>query len=162
MKINTEIYKPSKISIMKKVVILIFLIFTGLLTRAEAQTNDNAAQVLKKCIDLPGLQKNFPTDNTGNLKPLRINYWHPVLFPIDISIEKDGKPVQFNVMSSSPGDNGEAYFLFKTFSISGTSASIAYEYHYDNNTIPKVVRVKLELTKSGTEWEVTDSQITDK
>jgi len=143
--INYFKYRHLNIKTMKKLFTLIFLMAFGLMSKIEAQAPGNVAMVLQKCIDLPTLQQYFPIDNEGNLKQLRINYWHPLLFPIDLPIVKDGKKVQFNAMSAQNEKNGEAYFLFKTFNIKQVTSNVLFEYYYGNNTNSKTVEVKLEL-----------------
>jgi hypothetical protein len=147
---------------MKKLFTLIFFTVFGLMAKIGAQVPSDVPMVLQKCIDLPAIQQYFPVDNEGNLKQLRINYWHPLLFPVDLLIAKDGKVVQFSPMTVWNEQNGEAFFLFKKLIISQSASTVIFEYHYENNLSSKVVYVKIELHKVGESWEISDSEITNK
>ncbi len=147
---------------MKKLFTLILLISFALISGIEAQTPEDISKVVQKCIDLPALQQYLEIDNPGNLKQLRINYWQPILFPIDLPLVKEGKKVQFAPMSVKADKNGEAYLLFKTFIITNLTSKVVFEYHYENSSNPETIQVKLEFKKEGDSWEISDSEISNK
>jgi hypothetical protein len=147
---------------MKKLFTLILLISFGLISGIEAQTPEDISKIVQKCIDLPALQNYLELDNLGNLKQLRINYWQPLLFPIDLPLVKEGKKVQFVPMSVQADKNGEAYLLFKRFITTSLTSNIVFDYHYGNNPNPETIEVRLEIKKEGDSWEISDSEISNK
>lgn len=144
---------------MKQFLILILILIT---TRTSmAQSRQDQTQILQKCIGLPELQKYFPLEADGNLKPLVINYWHPVLFPTDLTLSQNGKNILFRLMSMESVKNGEAYFLFNKFEILQGSSVVKFEYRYDNLIQPKVLQVALGFIKSGEAWEMSTIKVSN-
>jgi len=131
-------------------------------TYAIGQIRNDQAQILKKCIDLPELQNYFPVDTNGNQKPVIIGYWHPVLFPIDLKIAKDGQNIQFRLMSLENDKNAEAFFLFTKFEIQQSSSLVNFAYYCNNTIHPKVIQVMLELKKVGDAWEISFIKVINK
>ena len=119
------------------------------------QSKEDQTQILQKCIDIPELLQYYPHDNQENLKQLYVNYWHPLLFPIDLLITKDSNPIQFRLMSDPSTKNGDAYFLFKKFEISQGSSIVSFEYYYGNSIPQKILKVNLDFIKVGDKWEIS-------
>jgi hypothetical protein len=67
------------------------------------QTRNDQAQILKKCIDLPELQSYLMKDSEGNVQQLYINYWNPLLFPLNLGLTKGGKDIIYKPMSCRCG-----------------------------------------------------------
>jgi hypothetical protein len=145
---------------MKKLKVVIFFVFISIC--AIGQTRNDQLQILKKCIDLPELQNYYPVDTNGNQKPVIICYWHPVLFPIDLIIAKDGQNIQFRLMSLENDKNAEAFFLFTKFEIQQSSSLVNFAYYCNNTIHPKVIQVMLELKKVGDAWEISCIKVINK
>jgi len=144
---------------MKQFLILILILIT---TRTVmAQSRQDQTQILQKCIELPELQKYFPLEADGNLKPLVINYWHPVPFPTDLTLSQNGKNILFRSMPMESGKYSEAYFLFNKFEILQGSSVVKFEYRYDNLIQPKVIQVALGFIKSGEAWEISTKKVSN-
>lgn len=145
---------------MKKLTLNILLLIVVLGSKSIfAQNRQNQAQILQKCIELPKIQKYYPLDADGNQKPLIINYWHPVLFPTDLTVIKDGKNVEFREMSAENNKNAEAYFLFHEFDVFQNSSVVRFDYCYTNAIHLKVIEITLELSKAGDNWEIENVQV---
>lgn len=144
---------------MKKYTLIVLFIATTIF--AFGQSRQDQIQIVQKCIGLPELQKYFPLDADGNLKPLVINYWHPVLFPTDLTLTQNGENIQFRLMSAESGKNGEAYFLFNKFEVLQSSSLVKFEYRYDNFIQPKMLQVALGLIKSGDAWEISTIKVSN-
>lgn len=141
--------------------ILIILFFLAS-TCIFAQSRQDQAQILQKCVELQELQKYYPLDADGSQKPLIINYWHPVLFPTDLTIINGGKNVEFRVMSMESSKNAEAYFLFYKFEVFQTSSVVKFDFSYDNANHLKVLEVMLDLSKKSDAWEIANIQVSNK
>lgn len=145
---------------MKNFTLIILLVLVS--TCIFAQNRQDQAQILQKCIELPQLQQYYPLDADGSQKPLIINYWHPVLFPTDLTIMNGGKNVEFRLMSMESSKNEEAYFLFYKFEVSESSSSAKFDFSYNNVNHRKVLEVMLDLSKTGDAWETTNILVSNK
>jgi hypothetical protein len=145
---------------MKNLTLIILLVLTT--NCIFAQSRQDQAQILQKCIELQELQQYYPLDAKGNQKPLIINYWHPVLFPTDLTLLNDGKNVEFREMSLESDKNAEAYFLFKKFVVLQSSSVVKFDFSYDNFNLPKLLEVMLDLAKVGDAWEISGIQVSNK
>jgi len=126
------------------------------------QNREDQTQILQKCIQLQELQKLYPLDRDGSQKPLIIKYWHPLLFPTDLTIVYGDTNVEFVVMSEENINNIEAYFLFKKFELHEDSCKVAFEFYYNINSLPKVVEVVIDLVKMGNDWKESGIQVNNK
>jgi hypothetical protein len=144
-----------------KLIILLSLFVLGSIS-IFAQSRQDQVQILQKCIELSQLQQYYPLDSDGSQKPLIINYWHPVLFPTDLSVMNAGKNVEFRLMSIESSKNAEAYFLFYKFEVYESSSSVRFDFSYDNASHLKVLEVMLDLSKTGDAWEITNIQVSNK
>lgn len=130
-------------------------------TYVPGQRRNDQAQILRKCIDLPELQSYLMTDSEGKIQQLSIYYWHPLLFPLDLGLTKDGKDIIYKVMSKDAGKKGDPFILFKTFIITGEEAKIGFEYHYGTTNSLKLLHVDLDFKKIGDEWTVAKTLLTN-
>jgi len=145
---------------MKNLTLIILLVLTT--TCIFAQSRQDQAEILQKCIELSQLQQYYPLEADGSQKPLIINYWHPVLFPTDLTVTNGGKNVEFRVMSMESSKNAEAYFLFYKFEVSGSSSSVKFDFSYNKANHPKMLEVMLDLSKTGDNWEIANIQFSSK
>ncbi len=121
------------------------------ISRSYAQSPDDQIKVLQKCIDLKELQGYLPGKTTQPLYVMQ----HGVSFDKDIKVSKDGKPLVFLSKQEVKSQQLQAYFLFWTFEINEKTARVSFVYNYDQKQDPKAVRTDLELSKQGSEWNVT-------
>jgi hypothetical protein len=145
---------------MKKITLIILLVLASTFT--FAQSRQDQTQILQKCIELSQLQQYYPLEADGSQKPLIINYWHPVLFPTDLTVMNSGKNVEFRLMSMESGKNAEAYFLFYKFEVFESSSSVKFDFSYNKANHLKVLEVMLDLSKTGDNWEITNIQASSK
>jgi hypothetical protein len=145
---------------MKNFTLIILLVLVSSCT--FAQNRQDQAQILQKCIELSQLQQYYPLEADGSQKPLIINYWHPVLFPTDLTIMNGGKNVEFRLMSMESSKNAEAYFLFYKFEVYESSSSVKFDFSYNKANHRKVLEVMLDLSKTGDAWEITNIQVSNK
>ena len=139
-------------------IILLFLASTC----SFGQNREDQAQILQKCIELQELQMYYPLDADGNQKPLIINYWHPVLFPADLTVTHAGSNVEFRLMSLEKSKNAEAYFLFKKFEVFPGSSLVKFDYSYNDSDHLKAIEVTLELSKTLDKWEIANIHVSIK
>jgi len=144
---------------MKKLKVIIFFVFISIC--AIGQTRNDQAQILKKCIDLPELQSYLIKDSDGTIQQLFINYWNPLLFPLNLGITKDGKGIIYKQMSADAEKAGDTFILFKTFIITGEVAKIGFDYHYGTTNNSKLLQVNLDFKKIGDEWSVAKALLTN-
>jgi hypothetical protein len=124
-----------------------------------AQSPENRAKVLQKCIDLPGLQKYFQNAN-GSLPQQLYVMQHGVSFNTDIAVTWNGKPLVFMEKNEIISNNINAYFLFHTFEIAENSARVDFIYNFNDPAgQPKMARVQLDLQKAGVSWNIVQSKI---
>ena len=132
---------------------LMILLFFGFAIQGMAQSSDDRAQVLQKCIDLQQLQLYYPRDARGAIKQLKIMQ-HGISFPENINVSKNGVRPAFLSKKEVSETGMNAYFLFHEFTISETVASVAFIYHYSE---ADQLVVTLELEKTGSNWSVKKS-----
>lgn len=132
---------------------LMILMFLGFAIQGMAQSSDDRAQVLQKCLDFQELQRYYPRDARGAIKQLNIMQ-HGVSFPTNINVSKNGLRPAF-VSKKKVNETGmDAYFLFHEFSVSETMALVAFIYHYGE---ADQLVVTLELENTGSNWSVKKS-----
>lgn len=142
---------------MKNLYLLIFFALT--VFSSYGQTKNDHAQILKECMDLPSIQPYLAVDADGNIQQITINYWHPLFFPTDLEVTKAGKSIQYVAMSTNAGKNGDVFFLFNTFRITGNSATVQFDYHYGSNNCSKLLQVNMDLVKTDESWKVLKSSL---
>jgi hypothetical protein len=146
---------------MKKLLIIFFFMVIVLTPKLVAQSQDDQALVLQKCIDLPELQQYYPLNEEGSLKPLYI-VQYPVSFPSDLAIEKEGTIVKFMTSSDITINKVAAYFMFRSFNIHQNSANINCNYFYNYNYTSKqfkMLSVIIEMKKVGLQWNISTINI---
>ena len=132
---------------------LVILMLFGLAIQGVAQSSDDRAQILQKCIDFQELQRYYPRDARGAIKQLNIMQ-HGISFPENMNVSKNGiRPVLLSKQQVNDTDT-KAYFLFHEFKVSEAVASVAFIYHY--NDADQLV-VTLELEKTGSTWSIKKS-----
>ncbi len=132
------------------------LMLVGFALHGMAQSTADRAQVLQTCLDLEQLQQHYPRDNRGNIKQINIMQ-HGVSFPENISVVKNGLRPIFLSKQQINSTGTLAYFLFHDFTISSTSATVAFVYHY---SVADQFVVYLDLEKNGSTWSIKKSNIT--
>ena len=133
--------------------LMVFLVI-GITMQLLAQSLNDQAQILQKCIDLKDLQNYFPLDTKGDMKQLNI-IQYPLSFSSQISLSKAGNNVKFLSMPELSKNKVEAYFMFRSLQINNNVATANFSYFYncigDNF---KMLSVIVELEKSGSNWNV--------
>lgn len=113
----------SGFSAMRSFRIALFL-FMGIMGShsVKAQTTNDQAAVLQKCMDLPALQQYFPRNSDSGYKELVVMQ-HGVSFPANISVTHGGDSPLFKSKGQIANDANDAYFYFNSFNVMPNSAS---------------------------------------
>jgi hypothetical protein len=125
------------------------------LTPSELQS------IVQKCLDIPELQKYYPTDGQKNLKSVNI-VQQPLQLPTGMKLAKGGKPVNLIAISRSQFSHlsANAYSMFRSIEVSGSTASVRFNYFYrDTNQARRTVFVTLNLHNSTKGWDVVNSTV---
>jgi hypothetical protein len=126
-----------------------------------AQSLDDQAKVLQKCLDLTELQPYFPLDNVENPDQVYVMQY-AVSFPIGLNVSKAGKPVLFVSREEIIQNKIKSYFIFRSFDVTAnlakTSFSYFYSYDYTTNQF-KMVMVNIELNKINQDWSATNIKL---
>lgn len=141
--------------------IYLFLFFVSIVFSTVGQTRSDQATILKMCLDLPELQPYIAVDSDGKVDQITIYYWHPLLFPIDLNVTKEGKSIQYVPMSEIAGKDGNAFFLFRTFKITGNVGTVSFEYHYWDKGCSKLLLMNLEFGKTSDLWKITRASLSN-
>jgi hypothetical protein len=144
---------------MKKLFLFLglFLLFT---TQLVAQSRTDQALILQKCIDLPELQ-SYLKDSEGKIQQLCINYWNPLLFPLNLGLTKGGKSIIYKPMYVDSDKAGVPFILFRTFLITGEVAKVDFEYHFVTNNSSQLLKVHLDFIKNDNDWEISKTALTN-
>jgi hypothetical protein len=135
---------------MKKRFTLFFFFFITTPLFIMAQSNEDIARILQKCIDLPELQQNI--NSFENVYVLQ----HGVSFPSTINVTKSGKRVQFITKSQLATENIQCYILFWEFKVEANSAKIDFVLNYsDHGTVSKTIHYLVDMVYTGQTWNVT-------
>jgi len=142
---------------MKKITFIVLFAIANIC--AFGQSQQDKAQILQLCIDLPGLQQYYPFDTDGTHKQIVVMQ-HGVSFDTDIEVSKFGKSVQFLDKNEIGVMNITSYFLFWTYKIEQDVAHIDFLYHYlDTENQLVTLRVVVEMQKSYDLWIVQNTNI---
>lgn len=127
-----------------------------------AQSIDDQAKILQKCIDLTELQQYFPKNADNSFKQLRILNF-PVSFPVSVKAVKFDQPVLFQTREEVVADNPDVLFTFSKFSITDNVASVVFYLNCNRNSVtPNIVEVTVSLTKSVENWSITEFTLNNK
>jgi len=123
---------------------------------AKAQSTNDQASVLKKCLDLPAVQQLYPTDSKGQPQPVYIMQ-HAVSFPNDIPVSKFGQKLVFLTKDDMIESNVEAFILFERFEITGNTADVIMLFNRNQGNGYEASEFQLQLSKNSTSWSVVES-----
>jgi len=145
---------------MKKLFLLLglSLLFS---TQLVAQSRNDQVLILQKCIDLPELQSYLLKDSEGNVQQLYINYWNPLLFPLNLGLTKGGKSIIYKPMYADSDKAGVPFILFRTFLITGEVAKVDFEYHFLTNNSSQLLKIHLDFIKNDNDWEISKTSLTN-
>jgi hypothetical protein len=129
------------------------------MTEINGVNAKDAASIIQNCLDLPGLQKYLTVDKAGNLSQLYVYYYHPILFPVDLVIAREGKSLQFKPVTMALNKITDDFMLFKIFETKENTASVSFEYYYDHAVSQKLIQVNLDLQKVGDSWTVSKTTL---
>lgn len=142
--------------------LLMFLFFVFIQKMGIAQSIDDQAKVLQKCIDLTELQQYFPKNADNSFKQLRILNF-PVSFPVSVKAVKFDQPVLFQTREEVVSDNPDLLFTFSKFSVADNAASVVYNLNCNRNSAtPSMVEVTVSLAKSADNWSITEFTLNTK
>ena len=144
---------------MKKLILQLglFLFFS---TQLLAQSKSDQGLILQKCIDLPELQSYLIKDSDGTIQQLCINYWNPLLFPLNLGVTKSGKSIIYKPMYVDSDKAGVPFILFKIYQITGDVAKVDFEYHYITNNSSRLLQVHVDFIKVGNDWNISKTSLT--
>lgn len=123
-------------------------------------TSDSAS-IFQACLDMPGLQKYYPKNADNSYKQVSVMQF-PVAFPVNLAVSKFQKTILFQSRGSIYTNKVDGFFLFKSLSISGASATVIFEYNYNYQSAPAAYEVSLTLQKTGDGWIISNSQTTNR
>lgn len=151
MKNNNKIYQIMK----RKIIIMAMLLLTAVYAFGQGQ-NDQAA-ILKKCLDVPEIQQQFPTDSEGYPKAVYIMQ-HAVSFPADIPVSKFGQRIVFLEKDDMIDKNVDAFIMFEIFEISGNNAEITMLFNKKQENGYLAYEIKLKMSKTSSTWSVNETK----
>jgi hypothetical protein len=127
--------------------------------RVKDKFNQEQAQILQLCLDLPALQPYYPKATDGTYQQVYI-LQHGISFPSDTEVYKAGKPAVFIEKARLADGKIDAYFLFHEFVITGNGATVEFVFNYDQTSSRKRLQVvSLDLQKTGNTWTVVHHKI---
>jgi len=137
---------------------LIALLFFTLSSLGQSLSEKEA--VLKKCIELPQIQEQLE-NRADNPKQTVYIMQHAVTFPEEMNLSDSGIELKFMSKDDIVNQKIEDYFRFDTFEITGNTAEIDFDFHYNRHTnaAPGRILYKLSLQSVDSEWNITDSTI---
>ncbi|HLF52549.1 hypothetical protein [Flavobacterium sp.] len=136
---------------------IVCLLICSSQSKLSAQTSSDEALVLQKSIDLMVLQQYYPKNQDNTFKPLVV-LQHGVSFPTSILVVHHNNSLVFKTKADI--SNETAYFLFWEFQIIGNTARVEFSYNYNmGTTTASTQKVVLALEKSGTTWNITNTNI---
>jgi hypothetical protein len=124
----------------------------------KLQAVSDTTAVLQKCLDMPELQQYFPKNLDGTYKQVYVMQY-PVAFSANNAVSKFQQSVSFEQRGAIYADKADGFFMFRSFSISGNTAAVTFDYNYNYTTVPAAVEVTLTLQKTGSTWAVTNTQL---
>ena len=142
-----NLYKP----------LLIMFVFCLISFKMSAQTDKDTAAVLLKCIDLPELQKFYPEESDGSLKPICIMQY-PVAFSLQQDLNFKGKKALFLTRPMIYEKKIKSFFLFHNLEIIDNKANVTFEFDYYSNSNLNVIKLNAVLLKTGDIWNVTETK----
>jgi hypothetical protein len=148
---KNKIYKTMK----RKIFILALLLISAGFAFGQA-LNEQAA-VLKKCLDIPALQQQFPTDSQGHPKAVYIMQ-HAVSFPEDIAVSKFGQRLIFLEKDDLMDLKVDAFILFEKFEITGSNADVIMTFNKLQDNGYQAYEIKLNLVKDASTWSVSETK----
>ena len=125
-----------------------------------AQSTQDSTSVLQQCLDLPQLQQYYPKDGNGN--PLQANIMHHVLeFPANLNLAHGGLGINYLPQTEISLIPFPGFFIFRNISIGINNSNVVFNFFYKINTAYfRIVNVNVELEKSGSNWTITNFNIT--
>lgn len=148
-----KIFKKGKWTL----VIILLLVIANF--KGYSQAISDSTAVIQKCIDLPSVQTYFSKNTDGSYKQVNVMNF-PVSFDKVINISKFGQPVLFSPRSEMNNINPDVFLFFKTFQITGTTASVDFEISYNRlSSTSGFVMVSASLTKTNGIWSISSSTL---
>ena len=155
---------------MKKVLLktLYFLIFCLLINGVafsrtspnpivtKSFTDNDSALVLQKCLDMPELQQYYTKSSDGTFSQVHVMQY-PIVFSPDIAVTKFQLPILLEPREVIYASKADGFFIFKSFQITGNTATVVFDYNYNYTTAPAALQVTLSLQKTGTDWSITNT-----
>jgi len=137
--------------------LFIFALLLGAVCSWGQSTSDQA-KILQKIIDLPDLQQYYP------MSPERIHekvyiVQQPVAFPAGIQLSKFGQPVQFIDNAEILDKLSVAYFVFQTFTITGNTADVIFDFYYTYTTNKALFQCSALLYKTDDTWSISNAKL---
>ncbi len=121
-----------------------------------SQTLNDQALVLQKCFDIGQLQAYYPQYANNSYQQLHVLQF-PVTFPANLGVSKFGQPILFLTRAQVFASNPDAFFSFMTFSITGNTASVVFDFNYNRLSVsPSSVNVTVNLEKISNSWSITN------
>jgi hypothetical protein len=137
--------------------LLIFALMLGVVC-SFAQSKTDQAAVLQKIIDLTDLQQYYPKSPDGIDEKVYI-VQQPVAFPAGIQLSKFGQPVQFIDNAGILDNLSVAYFVFQTFTITGNTADVTFDFYYTYTTNKALFQCSALLNKNDDTWTISNAKL---
>lgn len=132
------------------IVAFLFAVFAG-----SAQTSGDTLKVLKNCISIAELQKEYPLTLDNKTKVVYI-LQHGVSFNNVDDIKIDGYELIFMTKEEIKENEIENYFLFWTFIISQQDGAFI-EYTY--NTKDKYLKIESKMNFAQNNWIIQNNNV---
>lgn len=140
---------------MKKKILFLFFAFFFAVFAGSAQTSRDTLDVLKSCISIAELQKEYPLAMDNKTKVVYI-LQHGVSFNNVEDIKIDGYELIFVTKEEIKENEIENYFLFWTFIISDQDGAFI-EYTY--NTKDKYLKIESKMNFTQNNWIIQNNNV---
>lgn len=154
IKDNLKKRKPIKTNTMRK-----FLILSGLIVlvtfNLKAQAVKDTTAIILKCIELTELQKLYPTETDGTLKPICFMQY-PVSFSSGFDLKYKGKNALFLTRPIVYEKNIKAFFLIHAIEIKGDKATVTFEFDFYSNNILNIIKSTVALQNTEDTWSISE------
>lgn len=117
----------------------------------------DTASILKKCLDHSVIQQYYTKNSDGTNKQVYIMQG-PVKFSEGIVISKFNMDVLFRSRRDIYAENADDFFIFRQFEISNDTAIVIFNFNYNYHLNARMLELTLHLHKTGTNWEITNTQ----
>ena len=149
--------KQYKIKTMTRYLLIFALLLWAV--SSSAQSKNDQAIVLQKCIAMPQVNQFYQLDKTGI--PVSIYaITTSVHLEEGLDVSYRGRKVTFVTQAQMEAIKADSYINFVSFKLATDKASVTFDYFHKSNTGNKVIRLDVELNKVGGDWIISETKET--